>query len=47
MSIDFVKIVVLYAFFGVFGLFVGFGDGCQAAGDAFAVGFELFFVAER
>ena len=47
MSMDFVKNVVLYAFFGVFSLFVGFGDGCQAAGDAFAVGFQLLFVAER
>lgn len=49
MSRDAAKVVVhhLYAFFGVLGLFVGLGDGCQAAGDAFAVGFELLFVAER
>ena len=46
MSIDFVKNMVLYAFFGVFGLLVGFGDWRQAAGDAFAVGFQLLFVAE-
>ena len=47
MSMDFVKNVVLYVFFGVFGLFVGFSDRRQAAGDAFAVGFQLLFVAER
>ncbi len=39
MSIDFVKIVVLYAFFSVFGLLVGFGDWRQAAGNAFTIGF--------
>ena len=38
MSIDFIKIVVLYAFFGVFGLFVGFRDWRQTARDAFAIG---------
>ena len=37
MSIDFVKIVVLYTFFGVFGLLVGFGDWRQTARDAFAI----------
>ena len=38
MSMDFVKNVILYAFFGVFGLLVGFGDWRQTARDAFAVG---------
>ena len=46
MSMDFVKNVVLYDFFGFLGLLVSFGDWYQAAGDAFAVGFQLFFVAE-
>ena len=47
MSMDFVKNVVLYAFFGVFGLLVGFGDWRQTACNAFAVGFQLLFVTER
>ena len=38
--------MVSYTIFSVFSLFIGFGDGRQAAGDAFAVGFQLFFVAE-
>ena len=41
---DLSRISVVWGFFS---LLVGFGDWCQAAGDAFAVGFELLFVAER
>ena len=36
---DFVKNVILYAFFGVFGLLVGFGDWRQTARNAFTIGF--------
>ena len=38
MSREFVKNVVLYALFGVFGLLVGFRDWRQAAGNAFTIG---------
>ena len=33
-------------FFGFFALFIGFSDWFFAFGDALAVGFDLFFVAE-
>ena len=38
MSREFVKNVVLYAFFGVLGLFVGFGDWRQTARNTLTIG---------
>ena len=37
----------LSEFLGVLGLLVGFGDWRQTARNAFTVGFQLFFIAER
>ena len=39
MSMDFVKNVVLYAFSGVLGLLVGFGNWRQTTRNAFTIGF--------